>query len=123
MRSGIGLLALWFSKAAEESIHERRCMNQGFQRAKCRGLIRMDRSTGRLGGYKICPVSGDERLAAIRQDQKEKQPPFAMHCPQNAERFAFERMARTDNCDCLRKVLMMGSVSYVPSILFHTPNF
>src|SRR6266513_5593552 len=37
-----------------------------------------------------------------------------MHRPNNSERFAFERMARTNNRDSLRKVLMIGSVSYVP---------
>ena len=38
-----------------------------------------------------------------------------MHRPENVERLAFERMPRSDNGDLFRKVLMMGSVSCVPS--------
>jgi len=37
-----------------------------------------------------------------------------MHRPENVERLAFERMLRSDNGDLFGKVLMMGSVSYVP---------
>ena len=43
--------------------------------------------------------------------------------PKNPERLTVERMASADNRDSLGKVLMMGSVSYVPSIVFRTPNF
>jgi len=39
-----------------------------------------------------------------------------MHRPENVERLAFQRMLRSDNGDLFGKVLMMGSVSYVPSI-------
>ncbi len=39
-----------------------------------------------------------------------------MHRPKNVERLAFKRMPRSDNGDLFGKVLMMGSVSYVPSI-------
>jgi hypothetical protein len=39
-----------------------------------------------------------------------------MHRSENVERFALEWMASADNSDLLRKVLMMGSVSQVPSI-------
>jgi hypothetical protein len=39
-----------------------------------------------------------------------------MHRPEHVERSAFERMARADNSYLLRKVLMMGSMSWVPSI-------
>jgi hypothetical protein len=38
-----------------------------------------------------------------------------MHRPENVERLTFERMSRSDNGDLFRKVLMMGSVSYIPS--------
>ena len=37
-----------------------------------------------------------------------------MHRPENVERLAFERMPRSDDGDLFGKVLMMGSVSYVP---------
>jgi len=40
-----------------------------------------------------------------------------MDIPKNSERLAFERMAGTDNGDSFGEVLMMGSVSYVPSTI------
>src|SRR5215469_14966737 len=80
-RSGIGLRASGFSEAAEESIHEGACVNQGFQRAKCRGLIRKDRSAGWLGGHKICPVGRDERPTAVGQDQEKIQSTVPMYGP------------------------------------------
>ena len=43
-----------------------------------------------------------------------------MHRPENVERLAFERMPRSDDGDLFGKVLMMGSVSYVPSTMFST---
>ena len=45
-----------------------------------------------------------------------------MHRPENVEWLAFERMPRSHNGDLFGKVLMMGSVSYVPSILFRIPS-
>jgi len=39
-----------------------------------------------------------------------------MHRSENVEWLTFERMLRSDNGDLFGKVLMMGSVSYVPSI-------
>jgi hypothetical protein len=38
-----------------------------------------------------------------------------MRHPEKVEGSAFERMASTDNGDLLREVLMMGSVSWLPS--------
>jgi hypothetical protein len=40
--------------------------------------------------------------------------------PKNPERLTVERMASADNRDSLGKVLMMGSVSYVPLIVCGT---
>ena len=42
--------------------------------------------------------------------------------PKNPERLTVERMASTDNRDSLGKVLMMGSVSYVPLIRYDIPS-
>ena len=41
----------------------------------------------------------------------------------NSERFTFEWMTPANNRDFLGKVLMMGSVSYSPSIRFRMPSF
>ncbi len=61
------------------------------------------------------PVPRNQRLAAVGQNQNEMQSTPAMRRPKNVERLAFERMASTDDGDALRKVLMMGSVSWFPS--------
>ena len=45
-----------------------------------------------------------------------------MHRPENVERAAFERVASAENSDLLWKVLMMGSMSWVPSTLFRMPS-
>ncbi len=104
------------SEAAEESVDHGAGVKQVFERAqghrrRCReGLCRQ----GQIG-----PRGRDQRFTAVRQDEEEQRLTFAMQGPQNAERLAFERMASTDNRDSLGKVLMMGSVSYVPSKLFY----
>jgi len=59
----------------------------------------------------ICPVSRDQRLTAIGQDQDEIQSPFAMHRSKKLKRPSLKRMTRADDRDSLGKVLMMGSVS------------
>ena len=60
---------------------------------------------------KIRPVSGDQRLTAIGQDQDEIHSPFATHRSKKLKRPSLKRMTRADDRDSLGKVLMMGSVS------------
>jgi hypothetical protein len=100
------------SEAAEESVYHGAGVKQVFEgaegrRRRCReGLCRR----GQVG-----PIGRNQRFTAVRQDEHEQPSTFAMQGPQNAERLAFEWMAGTDNGDLLRKVLMMGSVSWLPS--------
>ena len=103
-------------KAVEESVGDGTCVKQvlyGSQR--CCGMQR-ENLTRLSYRCKVCPVGGDHRLTAIGQDQDEIQWSVAMYCPQNLERSCFKRMATSDNRDPLGKVLMMGSVSWLPSI-------
>jgi len=90
-------------------------VQQVFQRAECCG-----QSWGTDGCWcgpgQVGPIGRNQRFTAIGQDQDEKEPTFPMHRPENVERLAFERMLRSDNGDLFGKVLMMGSVSYVPWI-------
>ena len=96
------------SEAAEESIDDRACVKQLFQRAeRCRGRCR-ERLCRR---DEIGPIRRNQRFTAIGQDQNEKQTTFPMHGPENVERSAFEGMTSADNGDLLGEVLMMGSVS------------
>ena len=70
----------------------------------------------------IGPIGRDQRLTAIGQDQKEMQSTLAMRPVHNVQGSAIERMASPDNGDLLRKVLLMGSVSWLPSTTL-TTNF
>jgi hypothetical protein len=90
-------------------------VQQVFQRAEC---CRGWRTDGLCGRGQVGPIRGNQRFTTIGQDQDEKEPTFPMHRPENVERLAFERMPRSDNVDLFGKVLMMGSVSYVPSTAF-----
>ncbi len=56
-------------------------------------------------------ISGNQRFAAIGQDQHKKELTFPVHGPEHVERLAFEGMASADNSDLLWEVLMTGSVS------------
>ena len=112
---GVSVLALKYSEATKESVHDGTRVKQVFQRGEgCRSM-RREGARRLCSRGKICPVHRDQRFTAIGQDQNEMQSTFAMHRPKNVERPAFERMASTDNGNSLGKVLMMGSVSWLPS--------
>jgi len=116
---GVSVLAVGRSEAAKESIHDGAGVKQVFERAEgCRRRCR--EGLGR--GDQIGPIGGDQGFTAIRQDQNELQSAMPMDVPKNSERLAFEGMAGTDNGDSLGEVVMMGSVSYVPSIRFPTTS-
>ena len=95
-------------------------MKQVFQRAERCGLRREDSVRRLCGGGKVCPVGRDVCFTAVGQDQNEMQPTFAMCRSKNGERFTFKWMVRTNNGDSLGQVLVMGSVSWFPSIVFPT---
>ena len=97
-------------------------MKQVFQRAEgCGRLGRANLLRLRRRG-KICPVHRDQSFTAIGQNQNEMQSTLTMHRSQNVERPAFERMASADDGHSLRKVLMMGSVSWLPLRPFPTTS-
>ena len=120
---GVSVLALQCGEAAEESVYDSTRVKQVFQRAEgcgrlCRAnLLRLCRQG------KICPVHRNQRFTAIGQNQNEMQSTLTMHRSQDVERPAFERMASSDDGHSLRKVLMMGSVSWLPLTVFRTPSF
>src|SRR5215831_17927733 len=117
-RGSTVLTGCW-SEAAEESIYHGSCMKQVLERAEC-----CCRCRGELCRQsQICPIGRDQRLTAIGQDQNEMQSTLTMGPLHNVQGSAIERMASPDNGDLLRKVLMMGSVSWLPSTTFHTANF
>jgi hypothetical protein len=92
-------------------------VKQVFERAEGR---RRECREGLCRRGQIGPIGRNQRLTAVRQDEHEQPSTFAVQRPQKVERLAFERMARTDDGDLFREVLMMGSVSWFPSIRFPT---
>ena len=79
------------------------------------------RRFGYAGGFlKICPVSGDPRLTAVGQEEHKLQAGAHAHLSEDLQRLAFEGMMRTRDSDAFGEVLMMGSVSCVPSIICRT---
>lgn len=107
----MAVLACCRSEAAEESVYHGAGVKQVFKGAE--GGDRRRRE-GLCRASQIAPIGRDQRFTAVRQDEQKKPLTFAMHRPKNRERLTFERMAGADNCDSLGKVLVMGSVSYVP---------
>jgi hypothetical protein len=87
-------------------------VKQVFERAEGR---RRECREGLCRRGQIGPIGRNQRLTAVRQDEHEQPSPFAAQGPQKVQRLAFERMARTNDGDLLRKVLMMGIVSWFPS--------
>jgi hypothetical protein len=105
-------------EAVEESVGDGTCVKQVLYGAQ-RGFGLHRESLSRLSHTEqICPVRGDQRLTAIRQNQDEIRLPLAMRRPKNLKRFSLKGMASADDRDSLRKVLMMGSVSWFPSTRF-----
>src|SRR5438094_9518276 len=83
VHGGIGLFAFRLSEAAEESIYNRTCVKQSFQRAKRCGLFRSD-STKRLrGGCNVGLVAWDERLTSFGQTHKEIHSTLPIYGPKN----------------------------------------
>ena len=114
---GVLVLAGCRSEADEESVYHGAGVKQVFERAEGR---RRECREGLCRRGQIGPIGRNQRLTAVRQDEHEQPSTFAVQRPQKGERLAFERMARTDDGDLFREVLMMGSVSWFPSIAFST---
>jgi len=110
------------SEAAEESIYDGACVKQVFQGAQRGDLFCRDATRRLHGGRNLGPIGRNERFTSVGQDQQEIQPTVPMGGLKNSERFTFEWMTPANNLDFLGKVLMMGSVSWCPSIEFRMTN-
>jgi len=66
-------------------------------------------------GLEVGPISGDQRLASIWQNQHEMQPAVAVRGPENLQRVTFKSVVRTGDGHPLREVLTVGSVWRCPS--------
>jgi hypothetical protein len=98
---------------AQESIDEDAKAEQVIDRAD------EQRSLWRAGGsLEVCPVGGDPRFTAVRQNDHELQSVGHADLPQDLQRLSFEWVMRTRDGHAFGEVLMMGSVSWFPSITY-----
>jgi hypothetical protein len=74
------------------------------------------------GGIQVGPGRWDERPRAVRQNQNEIQRAVASHPAQQRQRLTFQRVAGSDDRDCGRVPLEVGSVLPFRSILFRTSS-
>ena len=100
---------------AQESIDQTAKAEQIIERAD------EQRSLWRAGDHlEICPLGGDQRLTAVRQDEHELQAGGHANLPKDLQRLSMERMMRTRDGHASGKELMLGSVWWFPSITFST---
>jgi len=69
-------------------------------------------------GFEIGPVSGNQGLTSVRQDEHKLQAIGHASLTKNFQRLSFERMMRARDLYALWEVLMVGSVWWVPSITY-----
>jgi hypothetical protein len=105
-------------RPAQESIDEAAKTQQVIPRADEHRSLR--RAGGRL---KVCPVGGDQRLAAVGQKEHELQAGGHADLAQHLQRLSVEGVVRTRNGHAFGKVLMMGSVSCCPLDQWITRSF
>jgi hypothetical protein len=102
-------------RPAQESIDEAAKTQQVIPRADEHRSLR--HAGGRL---KVCPVGGDQRLAAVWQNEHELQAGGHAGLPEDLQRLSVEWVVRTRDGYAFGEVLMMGSVSWFASITFRT---
>ena len=70
--------------------------------------------------FEVRPFGGDQRLAAVRQNEHELQAGRHARLPENFQRLSFKWVMRTGDRHPLGKLLTVGSVSWCPSTRFRT---
>jgi hypothetical protein len=61
-------------------------------------------------GLEVRPLGGNQRLAAVRQNQNELQSVLPVRVSQDFQRLSLERVVRTRDGHALGEVLRVGSV-------------
>lgn len=102
--------------AVEESVDDGACMKQVLDGTQRRSRLNRKSVPRRSYSAIIGPLCWDHGLAAVGQNQHQIQAALTMDPTENLERSRFKGMVTADNRDPLRKVMMMGSVSWLTSI-------
>ena len=119
---GVPGLALRCSEAAEESVNDGACVKQILQRAESSRVCAEKVSEAVLPRHKSVQSAGIIDLLPSGRIRTRSIGPCDVSIRRTFERPTFKWMASADNCDSLGKVLMMGSVSWLPSIGSTTTN-
>jgi hypothetical protein len=69
-----------------------------------------------VSSVEVCPLGGNQRLTAARQYDHKLQAAGHAGLPKDLQRLPMEWMMRTRDGHTFGKVLMVGSVSWFPSI-------
>jgi hypothetical protein len=69
-----------------------------------------------VSSVEVRPLGGNQRLTAVRQNNHKLQAAGHAGLPKDLQRLPVEWMMRTRDGHTFGKVLMMGSVSWCPSI-------
>ena len=69
-----------------------------------------------LSILKVCPVSRDQGLTSVGQNEHELQAVGHARMPENLQRLPFKWVVRTSDGHPFREVLMVGSVWWFPLI-------
>jgi hypothetical protein len=110
---------------ALESVDDLAKLEQITQLAE-RGCVVGSVIAQRCVGTGIAPVGprgGNERSAAIRQDDEYEQHAASLDTADHRQRLPLERMARSNDRHIIRMIVEMGSVSPLPSIRSRTVSF
>jgi hypothetical protein len=100
------------SRAAQQNIGEISQKQKVIQRAN------QGRRHQRSGGsFEVSPFRRDQRLAAVRQNKNKLEAGGHAGLPQDFQRLTLEGVVGTRDDHAFGEVLMMGSVSYVPSTI------
>jgi hypothetical protein len=120
---GMALLACpryyWrLGREAQKSIDEIAKTQEVIQRAD------EHRSLWRAGGrLEICPIGRNQRFTTVWQYKHELQAGGHAGLPQNLQRLSMKWVMRTRDSHTFGELLMMGSVSWRPSIRFRMPSY
>jgi hypothetical protein len=68
-----------------------------------------------VSSLEVCPISGNQRLTSVGQNEHELQAARHAGMPENLQRLPFKWVVRTSDGHPFWEVLMVGSVWWFPS--------
>jgi hypothetical protein len=111
-------LHVWrrLGRSAQESVNDLAKLEQITEPAErgCAGDIVIARRC--VGVAPVSPHGGNERSAAVRQDDEHERHAASLDAADHRKRLALERVALASDGDLSRDIVEMGSLSPLPSM-------